>query len=108
MPDPESAQRIRVRADLERRLEDIQVLPAVAARIASLDPSAAEFSSQVEDLARLAHRGVGWSDADTPYQAGALAAELRRIAEDCRRLAVLLGLAAPEQVPGGAGPQSRR
>jgi HD-like signal output (HDOD) protein len=53
MPEIESEQRRRIRADLEQRLEDLPVLPAVAAQIACLDPSADEFSSRVEELARL-------------------------------------------------------
>ncbi len=53
MPVTETEQRTRIRADLERRLDDLPVLPAVAARIASLDPSAGDFTSRVEDLARL-------------------------------------------------------
>jgi HD-like signal output (HDOD) protein len=53
MPVTETEQRTRIRADLERRLDDLPVLPAVAARIASLDPSAGDFTSRVEELARL-------------------------------------------------------
>lgn len=68
MPDTESQQRRRIRADLERRLDDLPVLPAVAAHIASLDPTAGDFASRVEDLARL----------DPP-----LAARLLRLC-DCR------------------------
>jgi HD-like signal output (HDOD) protein len=53
MSETESERRTRIRADLERRLDDLPVLPAVATQIASLDPSEGDFASRVEELARL-------------------------------------------------------
>jgi len=53
MVETESEQRRRIRADLERRLDDLPVLPAVAAKIAALDPASTEFSNRVEEMARL-------------------------------------------------------
>jgi HD-like signal output (HDOD) protein len=52
MPSTESRQG-RVRADLERRLDDLPVLPEVAAQVVALDPAAENFANRIETLARL-------------------------------------------------------
>lgn len=48
-------------------------------------------------LLKRLYQGVGWSETETPCRADALAPELRRIDQECQRLAVFLGLAAHER-----------
>lgn len=59
----------RVRADLDRRLDELPLLPAVLTRIVSMDPGAPDFAARVEELARL----------DPPF-----AARLLRLAASAR------------------------